>query len=299
MRRFLLMSLIGLACTAGMQAHAANWVLESHWGGQGTGPGELQDPRALAIGPNDHVYVADYGNARVQQFDADGNFVRAWGAQGEVDVSFEYLKGITVDLDGSVYVLDGSHIEKFTAEGQFLTTTDRAMRVYGYSLDASQDNTIYTVGAGRVTGYDTELNVVISHDVTGCLDDSYGGIASAQGHLYLTDSPCQSIDEYSEAGERLNHWTVTGLLSCFSIAESNEQLFLTSPTEKAIRILNSEGSDVDRIAIPPLDGAALFPTVVAAHNDRVYVLAGDRVLVFSHQTPVEGTPWTEMKDRYQ
>src|SRR5262249_23361974 len=50
------------------------------FGSQGSGAGQFQTPIGVAVAPtNGAVYVADSGNARVQKFDANGNFVAAWG----------------------------------------------------------------------------------------------------------------------------------------------------------------------------------------------------------------------------
>ena len=289
-----------LLSAAFVQANAANWYLESYWGGRGTGQGELQDPRALAFGSNNNLYVADYGNARVQQFGADGSFIRAWGASGDADTRFEFLKGLTVDQEGNIYVLDGRHIEKFAADGQYLQRTDEEIFVDGFSLAASSNNNIYTVGGGRVTIYGSDLLEVGSHEVMGCAENSYGGMAIVNDLLYMTDSHCQAVDVYSASGDRLNHWIFSGLASSFSIAESNAELFATSPTERAIRILSTDGIDTGRtIAIPELGGEVVYPLAVTTHDEHVYVLAGDYVLKFSKETAVQETTWTEMKEKYQ
>src|ERR1700685_3423228 len=50
------------------------------FGGPGSGPGELEGPEGVAV--NDatgNVYVADTGNDRIDEFEPDGAFVRAWG----------------------------------------------------------------------------------------------------------------------------------------------------------------------------------------------------------------------------
>jgi sugar lactone lactonase YvrE len=38
------------------------------WGGLGTGPGQFNQPRDIAIGPDGRIYVVDYGNRRIQIF---------------------------------------------------------------------------------------------------------------------------------------------------------------------------------------------------------------------------------------
>jgi hypothetical protein len=50
------------------------------FGKPGPGAGQLEAPEGVAV--NDEtgdVYVADVGNARIDEFEADGKFVRAWG----------------------------------------------------------------------------------------------------------------------------------------------------------------------------------------------------------------------------
>jgi DNA-binding beta-propeller fold protein YncE len=46
----------------------------AHWGSTGTGQGQFMGVKAVAIDAQDNVYVADYGNRRIQVFDAQGTF---------------------------------------------------------------------------------------------------------------------------------------------------------------------------------------------------------------------------------
>jgi hypothetical protein len=45
-----------------------------HWGSTGTGPGQFQGVKALAIDAQGNVYAADMGNKRIQVFDSEGTF---------------------------------------------------------------------------------------------------------------------------------------------------------------------------------------------------------------------------------
>jgi hypothetical protein len=47
-----------------------NWV--GSWGEPGAGPGQLNTPHSIAIDAQNHLYVADRGNVRIQVFDASG-----------------------------------------------------------------------------------------------------------------------------------------------------------------------------------------------------------------------------------
>lgn len=291
---------MAVAFTCATAAGASDWSLQDRWGGSGDGPGELRDPRALAVGPNHHVYVADYGHSRIQQYDAEGNFVRSWGALGE-DAAFGFLKSVEVGPQGNVYVLDGSHIEMFSAEGAYLERTSPEEHLHGYDLAIAADGTIFTAGSGLLYAYNEDLaRVGRIEDVVGCTDDSYGGATVVGQQIHLSDAYCQSIDVYTAAGDLLEKWPLSNLPSSFSLAASNDRFFLTSPTQRAIRVLMSGGVDSgESIAIPEIDGSVPIPTAVTTHEDLVYVLAGDHVLKFAPTTAVDESSWSGMKSRYR
>jgi DNA-binding beta-propeller fold protein YncE len=45
------------------------------WGSFGSGPGQFNQPHSIAVDAEDHVYVADRGNRRIQVFDTEGNLL--------------------------------------------------------------------------------------------------------------------------------------------------------------------------------------------------------------------------------
>jgi len=60
-----------------------NWI--KSWGEPGDQPGQFNVPHSIAIDAENHVYVADRGNRRIQVFDSDGKFLR----QITIDVPFD------------------------------------------------------------------------------------------------------------------------------------------------------------------------------------------------------------------
>lgn len=55
------------------------------WGEPGDQPGQFRTPHSIAVDAEDHVYVADRGNRRIQVFDTEGKFLR----QITIDVPFD------------------------------------------------------------------------------------------------------------------------------------------------------------------------------------------------------------------
>ena len=59
------------------------WI--KSFGEPGDGPGQFNTPHNIAIDADNHIYVADRGNRRIQVFDTDGKFLR----QITIDVPFD------------------------------------------------------------------------------------------------------------------------------------------------------------------------------------------------------------------
>ncbi len=87
-----------------------------------TEQGQFSVPTNVAVDADANLYVTDMYNNRVEVFDADGNFIRAWGKQGDRPGTFSRPKGIAVDADGHVWVADAVQdiLQCYTADGHFL-----------------------------------------------------------------------------------------------------------------------------------------------------------------------------------
>ncbi len=84
-----------------------------------TTPGDFSKPTNVAVDKDGNLYVTDTLNDRVEEFDADGVFIRAFGKNGDGPGDFARPKGIAVDCDGHVWVADAmtNRLQVFTPEG--------------------------------------------------------------------------------------------------------------------------------------------------------------------------------------
>jgi sugar lactone lactonase YvrE len=87
-----------------------------------TVPGEFAKPAGVAVDQKGNVFVADTWNNRIQEFDADGTFIRAFGEAGDGPGYFARPKGISIDGDGHIWVADAmqDRVQVYTPEGQLL-----------------------------------------------------------------------------------------------------------------------------------------------------------------------------------
>jgi len=69
------------------------------WGKLGTGPGEFDQPHALAMDSRGRLFVGDRNNNRIQIFDQNGMFIEEWK-------QYSRPSGIYIDKNDMIYVAD-------------------------------------------------------------------------------------------------------------------------------------------------------------------------------------------------
>lgn len=92
--------------------------LDKIWGRRGLSEGRFQKPRAVAIDAQDRLYIVDM-TARIQVFDTEGQFLRAWRTPAH---SEGRPTGLTIDRDGTVIVADTHYYQVliYSAKGKLL-----------------------------------------------------------------------------------------------------------------------------------------------------------------------------------
>jgi len=114
-------------------------------------PATFAAPTNVAVDRHGDIYVSDTFNNRVQILNADGKFIKSFGAQGDSPGEFIRPKGIAVDSEGHIYVADSefNNFQILTREGQPLlavgtlgTAPGQFALVTGLHIDANDQ--IYT-----------------------------------------------------------------------------------------------------------------------------------------------------------
>ena len=69
------------------------------WGSRGSGPGQLDQPHALAMDSRGRLFVADRGNNRIYIYDQDGKLLDTW-------YQFSRVSGLFIDANDVLYAAD-------------------------------------------------------------------------------------------------------------------------------------------------------------------------------------------------
>ena len=90
-------------------------MLLATWDETGSGEGQFRNPSDVAVDGQGRVYVADFGNHRVQVFAGDGRFLTEWGQAGSEGGEFTVPTSLVLDGQGNIYVAEegGDRVQKF------------------------------------------------------------------------------------------------------------------------------------------------------------------------------------------
>lgn len=199
-----------------VQKFTADGDFVTQWGtfGQhriGLGPAAFYGPRAVAVGPDGLVYVADTGNKRVQVFSPDGEFLREWGGGGSAPGQLNEPVGLAFGPDGQVYVADswnfrlqvlepdGEPVREWSISGWDNPAVEEKPFV---AVDAERRVYVTDPGHYRVLVFDAEGGYLYSFGQFGFDNGSFAlpmGVAvGPDGSLYVTDAASHRVMVFTQ-----------------------------------------------------------------------------------------------------
>ncbi|MBK8987813.1 MAG: TIGR03663 family protein [Chloroflexi bacterium] len=237
----------------------------------GVGDGELTTPRNVTVGPDGRIYVVDSGNHRLQVFDAQGNFLAAWGEFGAEPGQFNEPWSVAVD-DEFVYVADtwNYRIQKFTTTGEFVAAygrngspadiNDRALGLFYGPRD------ILLLDDGRLLITDTGNHRLQIMDRDGNFVDSMGQFGSQPGwfnepvglangpedSVYVADTWNGRIQQFTADLFPAFQWSVNAWYSQsidnkpYIATDSAGRIYVTDPEGYRVLIFNAFGDYMGR-----------------------------------------------------
>jgi DNA-binding beta-propeller fold protein YncE/4-amino-4-deoxy-L-arabinose transferase-like glycosyltransferase len=224
----------------------------SAWGGPGTGPGEFNEPRDIAVDEAGRLYVADTGNRRVQVLDSEGQFITSWN--GGEDEFVEPL-ALVVDSRGDLYVLDSEPgwIYRFAADGtplgRFAGPEARFFHPRGLAIDENDRLYVADTGGCRVVVYNTageRLGLFGEKGAgPGQLLEPADVAPAGQGALYVVDTGNQRVQHLDLWGGYRAEWPIptAGPYNGPHLALAPDgSLLITAPEQHRIQRYSPDGT---------------------------------------------------------
>ena len=156
-------------------------------GGKGSAPGQLLGPQYLATDGQGYLYVSDWGNARVNKYDFDGNFVLSIGRGSNLKLSGP--TGIAFQ-EQRLFVADSSRkrIIAFDTSGNSLYSFGEGVLNGPEGLAFFDSNRLLVLDQGRLLEYDLRQEVWSTLSDMGSFAGHLTHLAvSPNGEVYVVD----------------------------------------------------------------------------------------------------------------
>lgn len=273
-------------------------------GGRGTGRGQFENPRGIAVDAAGHIYVADAGNSRIQKFSPDGEFLASLGKAGTGEGELREPNGIAVDSTGNIYVADALNhrLIKLKADGAVQTQwSGPPPSFYGPRDVAIEPNGhLYVLDQGRTRvvklGPEGETIAEWGRKGTGEGEfDDPTGLAVAGGRVYVADAHNGRIQVFDFDGKFISQWPIpewqqyTWQYPDLVFDSQAQRLYATSVITNEVLVFDADGKRFDPLkpaAPAKLDGPSALVLADTKRGRRLYVLntAGARVSLIELST---------------
>jgi sugar lactone lactonase YvrE len=192
------------------------YVFASKWGSRGTGDGQFNQPRDVAVAPDGSVYVADSINNRVQRFAPDGTFASKLAG-------FSSPFGVDVDGAGNLYVADRNNhrVQKFGPDGTLLATFGSFGAGDGQfnapvdvAVDPAGNLFVLDYSNYRVQRLAPDGSFVTKWGSRGSGDSQFDApshiAVDAAGGVYVTDPTTHRVQKFDSSGTLITKWGALG-----------------------------------------------------------------------------------------
>lgn len=197
----------------------------SKFGSYGTGDGQLNEPKDVAVDSKGNIWVADGGNSRVEEFDAEGKFIRKFGSYGTTNGTFSAggPEGIAIDPKGDVWLADtyNARLQEYSETGKFL----KSVGTFGTGKGQLGDPAGIAIGpGGNIWVADWYDNRVEEFSESGEFVRQFGSEGSGQGqfkrpdavsvdtagNVWVADEENSRVERFTESGEFISQFGTRG-----------------------------------------------------------------------------------------
>ncbi len=254
-------------------------------GGNGTGRGQFDNPRGLALDAAGNIFVADTNNGRIQKFSPNGTYITSIGTKGSGYGQLGEPNGIAIDRVGNIYVADARNhcVRKLAPDGTFIG--EWAPGLYGpRRIAIGPDDSIYVVDQGRtrVVKFNPDGQVLGTWGTTGGSGDGHFSdhtsveVDPRTNKIYVADPINRRIQVFDSDGNFLTKWSVPEWgqphgFEDLAIDPDRGRLYASSANMSTILVFDLQGNRLGTLT-PTLPDKLNNPSALAVAKDKLFVL---------------------------
>lgn len=222
------------------------------FGAKGTGPGQFDDARYLAVDPEGNIYTAEYTDGRMQKFDPSGKFVALVNVPPD-DQEYTMISDLAADYAGHIYVARRGDILIFNAAdgaqagsipGSFPDTwyetvvVDPSNTLYAFHTSAGELDLIKMDASGQQIYRKPQVTegLVKKTEISSVDKMAVDGL----GNIYMLDSSQYQVYKFDKEGNFLDRFGGKG----DGPGQLNNVADLAVDGQGRIYVLNQDGIEI-------------------------------------------------------
>jgi prepilin-type N-terminal cleavage/methylation domain-containing protein len=167
-----------------------------------------------------NIWVADYGNNRVEEFSPSGAYLSQFGTAGSGNGQFSGPTGIAVDASGNIWVVDygNDRVEEFSPSGAYLsqfgsygTGNGQFVLPESIAIDASGNILVADYWNNRVEEFSPSGAYLSQFGTAGSGNGQFSGPGEIAfnpytGNIYITDEGNNRVEVFSSSSAYLSQF---------------------------------------------------------------------------------------------
>jgi len=259
----------------------------------GAGKDELQIPLGVGVGPDDRVYVVDFGKRRISVFTNRGRFLKSFN---ELSDGEKLGNPVQITIHGEevwvtdrrrrsieIFDLEGAHLRTFEPEGEKLDwsplsvgfTPDGGFVVTDVG-DTNRHRVMYFSAEGsRTTTFGRTHQANALEEEPGSFFFPTGVAVADDGRVYGSDGNHRRVQVFDEVGEFKSFVDTSGVPRGLTIDEK-DRLYVVDAIAHSVDVYDLEGTRITQFGARGLGpGQFNYPNYLAL-DSRGKIFVSDR-----------------------
>lgn len=165
--------------------------------------GKFAFSEGLGINSSGTIYVVATRFHQIQEFDANGNWIKDWGSLGSLESQFNYPTDIAFDSAGNSYVTDtlNRRIQKFDSSDKFIKAWDSGGIDLGISVNSSGQVFTSDILNNQIHEFDPDGTPISQWGIPGSGNSEFNNpysvaVTSSGDYVYVADSGNNRVQKF-------------------------------------------------------------------------------------------------------
>jgi streptogramin lyase len=212
--------------------------------------GTVSGPSKIATDPSGNVYVANFRNNTINEYNPTGIYIGTFGSGGP---GLNGPVGLVFDSNGNAYILNtgNGQVQKYNSVGAYQSTIVTVTSgSYGVAIDAS--NSIYITIGNTIKKYGINGTLLLTINTN--LSNPTDVVVDASGNIFALNFNGNNITEYNSSGNYLGVFA-SGLNKAYTLSiDKSGYIYVGDSGNNSLKIYNSTGTLFSNIIVADPEG---------------------------------------------